>query len=144
MATTAQIVTILGGQKTLRRRVSSTVELRETIREGLPYSALEAVMRTLNLSRKEASEILAVPLRTLVRRKQQRKLPLVESDRLYRLASIAARAAEVFGTPERTGRWLRRPNRALGGAAPLALLDTEIGAKHVDQILGRILYGVYS
>ncbi len=142
--TTTQVIAMLGGEKTLRRKVSSTMQLVETLREGLPYPALETVMRKLDLSRKEASEVLSVPLRTLVRRKRERRLQATESDRLYRLASVAARAVEVFGTPERAGRWLRRPNRALGGVVPLELLDTEIGARQVDEILGRIEYGLYS
>lgn len=41
-------------------------------------------------------------------------------------------------------RWLAMPNKALGGKKPLDLLDTELGAKQVEQILGRIESGVYS
>ena len=39
------------------------------------------------------------------------------------------------------GRWLKRSNRALGGVAPIAAMDTEIGARQVENILGRIAYG---
>ena len=35
-------------------------------------------------------------------------------------------------------------NRALGGAVPIDQLDTDLGAKEVENILGRIAYGVYS
>jgi ribosomal protein S16 len=45
---------------------------------------------------------------------------------------------------ERAVRWLHRPNRALGGPAPLTLLDTDLGAQQVEQLLGRIEHGVYS
>jgi len=37
--------------------------------------------------------------------------------------------------------WLKRPNRALGGLAPVAAIDTELGARQVENILGRIAYG---
>jgi len=135
---------MLGGEKTLRSKISSPMTMVDILRKGLPYPSLEAVMRTLGLSREEASEILMLPMRTLVRRKRQRRLRADESDRLYRLARVAARAVEVLGNAEVAGRWLRHSNRALGGVVPLDLLDTEIGAQQVEEILGRIEWGLYS
>ena len=142
--TTTGVLQMLGGEKTLRRKVSSPMKWVEALREGLPYTSLEALMRALGLSRQEAAATLSVPLRTLVRRKRQRRLQSDESDRVFRLATVAAHAVEVFGTLERAGRWLRRSNRALGGEIPLELLDTEVGARQVDEILGRIEHGLYS
>ncbi len=142
--TTTPVLEMLGGEKTLRRKVTSSLTLVEALREGLPYSSLRAVMRALGLSRQEASRILSLPLRTMDRRKRQRRLEATESDRLYRLANIAARAIEVLGTAEQAARWLRHPNRALGGVVPLELLDTGPGSRQVEQILGRIEHGVYS
>jgi putative toxin-antitoxin system antitoxin component (TIGR02293 family) len=60
---------------------------------------------------------------------------------LYRLARLVAIANQYLGGSERARRWLRRPNRALGGLAPLAAIDTELGARQVENILGRIAYG---
>ncbi len=138
------VVEMLGGEKTLRSKISSPMTLVEVLRKGLPYPSLEAVMRTLGLSREEASEILMLPMRTLVRRKRQRRLRADESDRLYRLARVASRAVEVLGSVDAAGRWLRHSNRALGGVVPLELLDTEAGAEEVEHVLGRIEWGVYS
>ena len=45
---------------------------------------------------------------------------------------------------QKLGIPLRTPNRALGGERPLDQLDTDIGARAVEDILGRIAYGVYS
>jgi putative toxin-antitoxin system antitoxin component (TIGR02293 family) len=42
---------------------------------------------------------------------------------------------------ERALRWFKRPNRALGGAVPLQLIDTELGARQVEEVLGRVGYG---
>ena len=64
-----------------------------------------------------------------------------ESDRLYRLARIVALAKHYLGNEEAAHRWLKRPNRALGGRTPLALIDTELGARAVENVLGRIAYG---
>jgi putative toxin-antitoxin system antitoxin component (TIGR02293 family) len=46
-----------------------------------------------------------------------------------------------LGDDETARRWLRRPNRALGGRTPLESLDTELGARLVENVLGRIAYG---
>lgn len=138
------VVELLGGERVLRRKLSGPLEMVEALRAGLPYKSLEAVMAALGLSREEASAVLSVPLRTLVRRKQDRRLRADESDRLYRLARVAARAVQVLESAEKAALWLRRPNRALGGVVPLELLDTEAGTQEVEAVLGRIEYGVYS
>jgi putative toxin-antitoxin system antitoxin component (TIGR02293 family) len=138
----ATLVELLGGERVLGRKAGDRwVAL---VRAGLPYPALDSVMKTLGLTREEVSELLSVPLRTLARRKRAHKLDAVESDRLYRIARIAAEAADLFESKEGAADWLRRPNRALGGVAPLTLLDTEAGETEVEAILGRIKYGGYS
>lgn len=88
--------------------------------------------------------VLAIPLRTLTRRKAERRLRPEESDRLVRLARILAQAVDVLGSTEKASQWLQRPNRALGGETPLSLLDTDLGSRQVEEVLGRIEHGVYS
>jgi len=138
------VVEMLGGEQTLRRKVGNPMAMVAAVREGLPYRSLEAVMQTLGLSRQEVSEVLSLPPRTLARRKQQRRLQAGESDRLYRLARVGARAVDVLGSAQDAVVWLRQTNRALGGAAPLELLETDAGVEQVDEILGRIEYGMFS
>jgi putative toxin-antitoxin system antitoxin component (TIGR02293 family) len=141
---TRRTYAVLGGRRTLRGGEESLADLQERIRRGLPYGALEAAMAALELSREQAAELLHVPLRTLSRRKRQHRLEPEESDRLVRLARVAGQAITVLGSGETASRWLRRPNRALGGAVPLELLDTDPGARRVEQELGRIEHGVMS
>jgi putative toxin-antitoxin system antitoxin component (TIGR02293 family) len=57
---------------------------------------------------------------------------------------VAALAEDVLGSKEKAGRWLQRPNRALGGATPLEHLATEIGTREVETVLGRTAHGVFS
>lgn len=83
-------------------------------------------------------------MRTLERHQASNKqFSLVQSDRILH-ARIAAHAQEVFEDAETARNWLKRPNKALGGEIPLNLLDTEAGVKQVDEVLGRIEYGIYS
>jgi putative toxin-antitoxin system antitoxin component (TIGR02293 family) len=60
------------------------------------------------------------------------------------MARVYANAVEMIGDEERAIEWLNTPNRALGGEKPLDQLDTDLGARMVEDILGRIAYGVYS
>jgi putative toxin-antitoxin system antitoxin component (TIGR02293 family) len=89
-------------------------------------------------------EELIVPKRTLARRRARREpLNLEETDKALRLARISAEADRVFGSPSKASRWLRKPNAALGGQTPLALLKTETGARAVDELLGQIDHGMF-
>ena len=54
---------------------------------------------------------------------------------------MPALARHSLGGPERGLRWLKRSNRALGGIAPIGVIDTELGARQVENVLGRIAYG---
>ena len=143
MIPAAEIVDVLSGEEE-SREVRSTEDLKRWIREGLPFTSLEAVMEQFGLKREEVSWALDLPLRTLARRKQERRLSPGESDRLFRVVRIAVQAAEVLGGREEASRWLHAGNRALGGQAPLELLDTDLGSRQVEDVLGRIEHGVYS
>jgi putative toxin-antitoxin system antitoxin component (TIGR02293 family) len=89
----------------------------------------------------EVATSLAISKRSLQRRTALGRLARLESDRLYRLARLMALAVYFLDDQERALRWFKRPNRALGGVAPLQLIDTELGARQVEEVLGRIGYG---
>ena len=61
-----------------------------------------------------------------------------------RLVRLRAKAEDVLGTRGKATLWLESPNRALGGATPLSLLDTDIGTQAAEDALTRIEYGVFS
>ena len=135
------VVKELGGRQTLGRTLSSDGELREAIREGFPAPVVEQLMRASGLTLKELAESLDLSPRSLQRRRSGGRLARFESDRLYRLARIVALANQSLGKTDLVTRWLRRSNRALGGQAPIASIDTEVGARQVESVLGRIAYG---
>jgi putative toxin-antitoxin system antitoxin component (TIGR02293 family) len=142
---TKYVVDALGGRKALKvRELPTSTELRDRIKEGLPFSALESVRERLGLSVPETATILQMPPRTLARRRQARRLAADESDRLYRLVRIAAQAVATLGSEEKAAAWLRHPNRALGNEPPLHLLDTDVGTRQVEDVLGRIEHGIPS
>jgi len=145
MTATEYVVDVLGGASVFKgRTVPTSTELRERIKRGLPYRSFESVRERLQLSVSEAVSVLHMPARTLARRRQTRTLDADESDRLYRIARVAAQAFAVFGAEDKAATWLRRPNRALNGELPINLLDTDVGARQIEDILGRIEHGVVS
>ena len=135
------VVAELGGRRTLGRSFSNDRDMREAIREGFPPAVVERVMHASGLTLKELAAALDLSARSLQRRQRSGKLARFESDRLYRLARLLAIASDYLGDQECARHWLKRPNRALGGLAPVAAIDTEAGARHVENILGRIAYG---
>lgn len=98
-------------------------------------------MRSAGLSLKQLAATLGLSPRSLQRRRGQGRLARHESDRVYRLARIIALAKHYLGSQETAERWLKRPNRAFGGNTPLELTDTELGARAVENVLGRIARG---
>jgi putative toxin-antitoxin system antitoxin component (TIGR02293 family) len=135
------VVEELGGEQMLGRALSSVRDMREAIREGFPPGVVEELMRASGLTLKELANALDLSPRSLQRRRRSGRLARYESDRLYRLARIVALANDYLGDHGRALRWLKHPNRALGGLAPVAALDTELGARQIENILGRIAYG---
>jgi len=134
------VVQELGGERALGRVMTSERDLREAIREGFPHAVLAELMQASGLTLKELADALDLSSRSLQRRRRGR-LARFESDRLYRLARLLALARENLGDAARASRWLKRTNHALGGVAPIAAIDTELGARQVENLLGRVAYG---
>ena len=133
-----------GVQLFLRLRATKANELRDAVRRGLPFSTMETLSDQLELSPQQCSEVLAIPARTVARRRENKQLNPQESDRLYRVARAASQAVEVLGSLDKARLWLKTPNRALSCEPPLDLLDTEIGARQVEEVLLRLNYGIFS
>lgn len=131
----------LGGAAVLGRALATEGDLRSAIREGFPKEVVGCVMDSAGLTLKDLSQGLNLSPRSLQRRVEQGRLARHESDRIYRLARIVALAKHYIGDKDSAVRWLKRSNRALGGSAPLELMDTELGARSVENVLGRIAYG---
>jgi putative toxin-antitoxin system antitoxin component (TIGR02293 family) len=142
---TAAIAEVLGGRKVLKKVIKQPDDLARLVREGLPAGSVTALAHKLQIGNSVLSRKLGIPQRTLTRRlSQQSLLTSAESDRTVRMARVYANAVEMIGDEEKAIEWLRTPNRALGGEKPLDHLDTDVGAQMVEDILGRIAYGVYS
>jgi putative toxin-antitoxin system antitoxin component (TIGR02293 family) len=143
--TVSAIAELLGGKIALGKDIETTAELVELTREGLPADILNTMAGELAIQKVIVAKMLGISERTLSRRiAVNALLTAEESDRMVRLARVLALAKETLGDMEKAGRWLQTSNRALEGDRPFDRLDTDAGVRSVEQVLGRIAYGVYS
>jgi putative toxin-antitoxin system antitoxin component (TIGR02293 family) len=122
-----------------------TLQVLERVRSGLPYEALERFQRNVALSLDELAALVQIKPRTLQRRREEGRLSPEESDRLLRATRLFGRALELFeGDAGAARTWLAKPARALGGAAPFEVAASEVGAREVENLIGRLEHGVFS
>ena len=137
-------VNLLGGEAVLHARPRVMMDWIPLVRQGLPSASVDAVVRITRITQAQLSQALAIPERTLARRKREGVLSPEESAKFVRFARVVERAETVFEDADSALNWLQSQNAALGGVTPLSLLDTEIGADSVLDTLGRIEHGVFA
>jgi len=119
-------------------------KLIKLLQAGLPVKELVELQAILDVPMEKLAPRLGISKATLHRRKAQGRLGREESDRVLRYARLMGKAVEVFESEEDARRWLTSAQFGLGGAVPLDYAETEIGAREIEDLLGRIEHGVYS
>ncbi len=126
-------------------RLKDNVDFDKFIRKGIPFTAIEQLKKKLKLTDSEIADALGLSLRTLNRqRKAGGRLSIVASDRLFRIAKIYSFAIEVLEDEDKATEWLHNEQIGLGGRTPFDMMHTAAGEKEVEDLLGRIEYGVLS
>jgi putative toxin-antitoxin system antitoxin component (TIGR02293 family) len=132
----------------LSRRVASPLEAHELLLRGLPASALDHLVRHLQVIHKTDSleKAVGMSLRTYQRRKDAPAKPLSQeqSGRTWKFAEILSKATDVFGSQQEAEQWLERPAIGLDQRRPIDLLATPAGVELVEEYLERMVYGVYT
>ena len=143
MSTLEAMVDLMGGLALLKK-VKRDADLERVVTGGLPAMVVRHLAESTGTSLRELQEITQIDRSTFGRRiKQRARLKADESDRIARVARVAAMAIEVLGQDAGL-QWLREPNAALSNRIPLGMLGTDSGARQVEQIIGRIEHGVFS
>lgn len=144
------VMSILGGEKELGQKVRRPIDFDALIKRGMPSRVLSHIKEKFNLPDEVIARITGVSPRTVARRRKAlnvheiERLSPVESDRIYRFARIIALAENVFEGKEEALEWLNNSQQGLGGANPFDMLQTDAGAREVEELLIRIDYGVIS
>lgn len=115
------------------------------IERGLPYRRVEKLINELNETDARIAHLVQIAPRTLARRKQEGMLKPDESERVDRIDRVFHLATELFeGDKTEAVKWLKEPNRGLDNRPPLDFSRTEIGAREVENFIGRLEHGVFS
>ena len=138
------IEAMLGGRKVLQVKHRTALDWVLVIRQGISSAAVNSLAKSIRVTQSELAVALGIPERTLARRKKEGRLNSEESAKLVRLARVVGRAEETFEELDIALDWLKSPNAALSGATPFSLLDTDIGAESVMDVLGRVEHGVFA
>lgn len=126
------------------KRAFSPARLVEVLRGGLPVEELNELQAVLAVPMEKLAPMLGISKATLHRRKAEGWLGQAESDHVVRFARLMGKAVEVLESKDNARQWLASPQFGLGGAVPLQYAETEVGAREVENLLGRMEYGVYS
>jgi putative toxin-antitoxin system antitoxin component (TIGR02293 family) len=141
MEASDSVASILGLGKSARAK--SSLDLIARIEHGLPVAALDRVCAALAPD-DAAFKYRVVSRATLDRRRKQpgNRLSAEESGRLARLARVWAIARDTWGSDEAARAFLFRPHMMLDMRPPIDLaLGTDLGAKLIEEILGRLRHG---
>jgi putative toxin-antitoxin system antitoxin component (TIGR02293 family) len=141
-----------GGPARYRNRGSSlglaalgTDELIGAVQRGFSFKALETFSAETGFTPAIIASIIQVPERTFARRKSSGRLSPDESERLLRISTIFEKAAELFeGDVGEAVEWLTKPKKALGDNVPLSYSRSELGAREVENLIGRLEHGVFT
>jgi putative toxin-antitoxin system antitoxin component (TIGR02293 family) len=132
-------VTLLGLQ------TFEALELLGQVEAGLPYGAFEHFQGNLALSLDELASLVQISRRTLARRREEGRLSAEESDRLLRAARVFGQALALFeGDLPAARAWFSAPAPALASRTPREVASSEIGAREVENLIGRLEHGVFS
>lgn len=144
-ASPSPMVARIGGTRTLGIQIRRTDALVRKVQTGFPFTYLLRLEKRIGLARGQMAGFVAISKRTLARRQQQGQLSADESDRLLRIARLFELTVDLFeGDPDQARTWLLEANPALGDASPLDFASTDLGAREVEHLIGRLEHGVFA
>ncbi|MBC7729976.1 MAG: DUF2384 domain-containing protein [Microbacteriaceae bacterium] len=125
-----------------RGRAPAGLRLADGVAEGLPLAMLDQVVSAVS-PEDDQLRYAFVPRPTLHRRlRDGQRLSPEESARVARVGAVFTLATEVWGDEPEARAFLRRQHPLLNDRTPLDVtLATDMGARVVEKILGRLLHG---
>ncbi len=141
MSNAVSTAQMLGGMKVLGIEVKSDRDLEKVILNGLPCSAIAKIVERIYPGETDKYYQL-VPRSTLVRRqKEGSPLSVEESQKAERVARVFSFAVEVWGDEAKAREFMKKSHPMLDDRTPFEASLNELGARQVEQILGRLMFG---
>lgn len=133
-----QVAQVLGGEATLG---TTQQDLERVVQQGLPGELASVIINYIYPHDPEQQYKL-VPRSTLNRQlKANKPLSAEDSQRLERVARVYTIADQVWGDPTDARAFMTTPHPMLDNRTPFEASLTELGARQVEDILGRLLFG---
>ncbi len=120
------------------------LEVVELLEKGLTKRNYLRAKKFTGFSHQGMAAVLSISTKTLESKDDDDRLSDTASERLLKLAEVAAQGIQVFNSAELFREWLHRPLRPLGGKRPSELMVNMYGLENVKRLLGRIEHSVYS
>lgn len=140
----SNVTKVLGGEKILRKRIQSRMDLIELSNKGVTKDALAHLANYLSFTMRQMAELLPITERTIQRYTPQKTFNRVVSEQILQIAEVTVKGVEVFEDKRKFLSWMSYPNKALANKTPVSLLSSRFGTEMVLDELGRIEYGVFS
>ena len=129
------------GTKVGRSGRSLPFDLIAQIETGLPVSSLDRLSEAIAPD-DVSFKFRIVPRATYARRKKKRRLSAAESADVARLARVWSFAKEVWRSDGEARDFLFRRNLLLEDRRPIDVaISSDIGARLVEDLLGKLAYG---
>lgn len=111
------------------------------VKGGVTKDQLATVKDIVGLDYATLAYMLSVTDRTLYLKKGKETFSQTISDKFISILELYSVGHRVLGQ-KRFEKWMNRPNRALGGVAPIRLMNTQIGMEAVKEELVRGRRGI--
>ncbi|MDJ0725639.1 MAG: DUF2384 domain-containing protein [Prochloraceae cyanobacterium] len=132
---------MLGGTAVLGVEVESDRDLEKVVLKGLPCEVIARVIDRI-YPKQVTKYYELVPRSTLIRRQNEGStLDLEESQKVERIARVFAFAIEVWGDEDKAREFMKKPHPMLDDRVPFEASLSELGARQVEQLLGRLMFG---
>lgn len=141
---TIELTSVLGGENVLNKSIENRMDLVDLGRTGVNKDSLLHLADYLSLSLQQMAQLLPITKRTIQKYTPNQNFNRNVSEKIIKIAEVAAKGSEVFGNRERFLKWLNKGNKALNDKAPASLLGSNLGIDLVLDELGRIEHGVSS
>lgn len=121
----------------------SDLQVINSSREGVLRSLVDQVADIVGLTDNEMAYILGMTPRNLHRIPADKRLSTEASERLLLVKNILMHALDTFdGKRAVVLNWLRTSIPELNSQSPFQMMDTVTGFGLVDDVLGRLDYGL--
>ncbi|MFC0696206.1 type II RES/Xre toxin-antitoxin system antitoxin [Paraburkholderia humisilvae] len=130
------------------------LERIDLIKEGVDATTLVSLASSLHTSKDQLFKRLGLPRATVDRKaRNNENLSQDQSERVIGLMKLIGQVRTVveqsgdpthFDAAQWVGRWIEKPNHALGGRVPAELMDTVEGQELVAGLIAKMQSGAYA